>query len=79
MAEKAQSMDLELMTVDDTRVVEQKYLIGLAEDEDGKRSFLFDDSSIFTTEMTTIEKISAMAELMVFIDARIRVLEAKGQ
>lgn len=76
MAEKAESMDFESGTADDHLVVDRKYLIGLTEDEDGKHSFLFDDSPLFTKNMTTIEKISAMAELMVFIDARIRVLEA---
>lgn len=79
MAEKIEMLDAELMSIDDTRTVGQKYLVGLTEDKDGNRSLLFDDSQTFTKSMTSIEKISAMAELMVFIEARIRVLEAKGQ
>jgi hypothetical protein len=76
MAEKAVSLDFEFKSVDDARIGAQKYLVGLAEDEFGSRSLLFDDSPTFTKSMTTVEKIAAMAELMVFIDARIRALEA---
>jgi hypothetical protein len=77
MAEKAELLNAELMTIDDQRTTDRKYLIGLTEDKDGSRSLLFDDYATFSKSMTTIEKISALAELMVFIDARIRVLEAK--
>jgi hypothetical protein len=76
MAEKIKLLDEALMSIDDQRTTDQKYLVGLTEDKDGHRSLLFDDSATFSKSMTTIEKISALAELMVFIDARIRVLEA---
>ena len=77
MAEKAELLDAVLMSIDEQRASDHKYLVGLTEDESGRRSLLFDDSPTFTTSMTTIEKISALAELMVFIDARIKALEAK--
>lgn len=79
MAEKAELLDAVLMSIDDQRAADQKYLVGLTEDKNGRRSLLFDDSPLFTRSMTTIEKISALAELMVFIDARIKALEARAQ
>lgn len=77
MAEKAVSLDFALKTIDDTRTVERKYLVGLVEDKDGNRSLVFDDDPTFTRSMTFTKKIAAMAELMVFMEARIRALEAK--
>jgi hypothetical protein len=77
VAQRTELLDAELKLIDDQRTADQKYLVGLTEDMNGKRSLLFDDSPIFTKSMTVIERISAIAELMVFIDARIKALEVK--
>ena len=75
--EKSKPLDITLKAIDDQRTIDEKYLIGISRDKDGNRFLVFEDNPVFTESMTTIEKIASLAELMVFMDARIKELESK--